>query len=99
MKDLFQEALQRLLYAGAARTFEQYGIPVAGDFAQLHTGLFRMLEKIRGALVESRADGGIYHLTGHAAYPNEHINAAFDDITAYVAMQALGPTAEFEHLP
>ena len=38
-------------------------------------------------------------MTGRAANSNEHIQTAHRGVVAYVAMQGLGPAAEFEHLP
>src|SRR5207248_3773528 len=58
----------------------------------------RLIEKVRGAGPEASAPSCIQHETGGAAYPNEHINPTLRDISSYIAMEGLSPTAKLEHL-
>ena len=93
------ETLKRPLHVGAARALEQDGVALAGNVPQVVACLGGIVEKKRGV----RRQAGDAWLrppcSGRAAYPNEHINPTRRGITSYVAVQGLGPAAEFEHLP
>src|SRR5260370_11668684 len=96
---LTQENLQGLLYACAPRAFEQDGIPFPCDCAKEGTGWSGIGKKVRGFTWQASCYGCVDHITSCAAYPDKHGYPAFCDAVAHVAMQSLGPSAEFEHLP
>ena len=58
-----------------------------------------ILEKKRGVGPKACTHGCVHHVTGRAAYSNEHINPLLRGVSSDVAMQRLGPAAKFEHLP
>src|SRR5687768_15071657 len=73
-RHLFEEALQRLLDTGSARTFEQYCIARLSDPSQPFSSLYGIFEKVRGVLRQTGIDSAQNERVSDAAYPNEHSN-------------------------
>src|SRR5208283_4497081 len=63
------------------------------------SGLFRLVEKVRGVTAHTAADCCVNCKTASAAYAHEHINPCVYEVFANLAMHGLGPIAKFEHLP
>ena len=84
----------------AARPFKQNGVArLVSDPRHMPSGFCGVVEKKRGAGPKACTLGCVQRATGRAAYSDEHINPLLRGVSAYVAMQGLGPAAKFEHLP
>src|SRR5215472_16474052 len=94
-----QKFLEGLFDMNAAGALEENGVAGLGERSRKTPRLRRIFEKKRGVGPKAGTLGCVQHVTGRAAYPNEHIYSAFRHVVAYVAVKRLSPTAKLKHLP